>query len=85
MKKLIDPKQLTNFNRTDAELEALAIFSIAVASKNALTTANLIGKVLGEAKETNPRLTSCPASRWKITSASGGLDNTGGSFLPCME
>jgi thermostable 8-oxoguanine DNA glycosylase len=51
MKQLIDPKQLTNFNRTDAELEALAIFSVAVASKNALTTANLIGKVLGEAKE----------------------------------
>lgn len=48
--KTIDPKNITNFHRTDAELEAFMIFSIAVAGKNARQTATLIAKVLKEAK-----------------------------------
>jgi thermostable 8-oxoguanine DNA glycosylase len=48
--KTVDPLNITNFDRTDAELEAFMVFSLAVAGKNANQTANLIGKVLGEAK-----------------------------------
>jgi thermostable 8-oxoguanine DNA glycosylase len=49
MKTKVDPKNITNFNRTDGELESFMVFSIAVAGKNANQTANLIGKVLGQA------------------------------------
>jgi thermostable 8-oxoguanine DNA glycosylase len=48
----INPKEITNYNRTDSELEAFMLFSIAVAGKNAAQTANLIGNVLRES-ETN--------------------------------
>lgn len=50
MKNKVDPKNITNFHRTDAELEAFMVFSIAVAGKNANKTANLIAKVLKGAK-----------------------------------
>jgi len=46
MKTKVDPKNITNFNRTDGELEAFMVFSIAVAGKNANQTANLIAKLL---------------------------------------
>lgn len=50
MKNKIDPKNITNFQRTDEELESFIIFAIAVAGKKASKTADLIAKVLGEAK-----------------------------------
>lgn len=50
MKTNIDPKNITNFQRTDAELESFMVFSIAVAGKKASMTADLISKVLGEAR-----------------------------------
>jgi hypothetical protein len=48
--KTVDPLNITNFQRTDAELESFMVFSIAVAGKNARQTANLIAKVLKAAK-----------------------------------
>lgn len=36
---MVDPVNITNFNRTDVELEEFMCFSILVAGKNALTTA----------------------------------------------
>jgi len=51
MKTKVDPKNITNFNRTDGELEAFMIFSIAVAGKNATRTANLIADVLHQAEQ----------------------------------
>jgi thermostable 8-oxoguanine DNA glycosylase len=48
--KTVDPLNITNFQRTDAELESFMVFSIAVAGKNARQTATLIAKVLKEAK-----------------------------------
>ena len=46
MKTKVDPKNITNFNRTDGELESFMVFSIAVAGKNANQTASLIAKLL---------------------------------------
>lgn len=43
---MINPDQITNFNRTDAELEELALFCIAVAGHNAHTTAASLEKFL---------------------------------------
>lgn len=51
MKTKVDPKNITNFNRTDGELEAFMVFSIAVAGKNATRTANLIADVLHQAEQ----------------------------------
>ena len=50
MSNEVDPKNITNFHRTDAQLEAFMVFSIAVAGKNANQTANLIAKLLKGAK-----------------------------------
>lgn len=50
MKNKVDPKNITNFQRTDAELESFMVFAIAVAGKKASVTADLISKVLAEAK-----------------------------------
>ena len=46
MSNEVDPKNITNFHRTDAQLETFMVFSIAVAGKNANQTANLIAKLL---------------------------------------
>lgn len=43
---MIDPQNITNFKRTDEELEEFALFSIAVAGKNATTTARSLDKFL---------------------------------------
>ena len=50
MKTNIDPKNITNFNRTDGELEAFMVFSIAVAGKNANQTSGLVANMLRGAK-----------------------------------
>lgn len=49
--KTVDPLNITNFQRTDAELQSFIIFSIAVAGKNARQTATLIANVLHEAEQ----------------------------------
>lgn len=41
----IEPSRLTNFNRTEHEWELLLIFSVAVAGKNAKTTAKAIDRL----------------------------------------
>lgn len=43
---MIDPTKITNFNRTEIELEELLLFSILVAGKNAITTAKSMDKFL---------------------------------------
>jgi thermostable 8-oxoguanine DNA glycosylase len=52
MKTKVDPKQITNFQRTDEELQSFMLFAIAVAGKKALTTAQKINYVLN-GKELN--------------------------------
>lgn len=43
---MINPRQITNFNRTTNELEEFALFCIAVAGKNAASTARALDKLL---------------------------------------
>jgi thermostable 8-oxoguanine DNA glycosylase len=44
---MIDPANITKYNRTIPELEELALFCIAVAGKNAATTARNLDKFVG--------------------------------------
>ena len=46
MKTLIDPKDITNYNRTDNELQTFWLFCILVAGKNSDTTSRLLTKLL---------------------------------------
>jgi thermostable 8-oxoguanine DNA glycosylase len=46
METLIDPKNITNYSRTDVELQTFWIFCILVAGKNSDTTARLVTKLL---------------------------------------
>lgn len=48
----IDPTKITNFERTDAELQAFFIFCALVAGKNSDFAANVISKLLQKAKWT---------------------------------
>lgn len=43
---MIDPENITNFNRTDAELEELMLFAVCVAGKNARTQAKKLATFL---------------------------------------
>lgn len=43
---MIDPKRITNFERTDAELEEFALFCVLVAGKNSDNAAALTAKML---------------------------------------
>ncbi len=43
---MIDPLRITNYDRTDAELEEFILFCIAVAGKNAKNTAEALGRFL---------------------------------------
>lgn len=43
---MIDPKYITDYNRSQDEIEEFAIFSICVAGKNAHNTANAVEKML---------------------------------------
>lgn len=43
---MIDPLNITNFDRTDADLEEFWIFCICVAGKNALTTAKAVANLI---------------------------------------
>lgn len=43
---MIDPVRVTNFNRTEAELEELLLFCICVAGKNATTTSKNLERLL---------------------------------------
>ncbi len=43
---MIDPSFCTNFDRTDAELEEFAAFSVCVAGKNAKTTAKCLDRFI---------------------------------------
>jgi thermostable 8-oxoguanine DNA glycosylase len=43
---MVDPIHITKFDRTDLELQELLLFCIAVAGKNAITTARLLDKFL---------------------------------------
>jgi len=47
----IVPTQITNYNRTDAELQAFWLFCILVAGKNADTAAGVLGRMLQEVPE----------------------------------
>lgn len=48
---MIDPKNITNFDRTDNELEEFALFAIAVAGKSAKTIAPALDRTLKYIKE----------------------------------
>lgn len=45
---MIDPTRITQYNRSQEQLEEVALFCIAAAGKNAKTTAKLLLKLLGE-------------------------------------
>ncbi len=45
---MVDPINITNFNRTDNELEEMIIFGILVAGKNALTVCKHLDKFLSD-------------------------------------
>lgn len=47
---MIDPTKITNFNRSDEELEELLLFCIAVAGKNATVTSRNLDKLLDYAR-----------------------------------
>lgn len=47
---MVDPINFTNFNRTPAELEEVALFSVLVAGKNAVSTAKALDRFLGDTK-----------------------------------
>lgn len=44
---MIDPQRITNFERTDAELEEFLLFSVCVAGHNAKSTAAALDRYLG--------------------------------------
>lgn len=46
---MVDPVNFTNFNRTEVELEEVALFSVLVAGKNALSTARSLETLLASA------------------------------------
>lgn len=48
---MIDPTKITNFERSNEELEELLLFCIAVAGKNATVTAKNLDKLLDYARE----------------------------------
>lgn len=48
---MVDPKFVTNYNRSDRDLEEFAIFSVCVAGKNAHNTARAVDKMLSIMKE----------------------------------
>lgn len=52
MSLTINPKQVTNKNRTDAQLQAFWVFCIVVAGKNSDYASRVVGKMLG--KTDNP-------------------------------
>ncbi len=54
METLIDPKDITNYNRTDVELQSFWIFCILVAGKNSDTTARLVTKLLKDRGDMTP-------------------------------
>ncbi len=54
METLIDPKDITNYNRTDSELQSFWIFCILVAGKNSDTTARLVTKLLKDRGDMTP-------------------------------
>lgn len=47
----IDPTKITNYTRTQSEMEAFALFAISVAGKNALQTSLKISSLLSGARE----------------------------------
>lgn len=51
---LIVPTDITNYNRTDVELESFWIFCILVAGKNSDTTSRLVSKLLSKRGEMTP-------------------------------
>ena len=51
---LIDPKDITNYNRTDIELQSFWIFCILVAGKNSDTTSRLVTKLLKDRGRMTP-------------------------------
>ena len=51
---MIDPAKITNFNRTDRELQAFWLFCIMVAGKNSDQTALKLNKMLKEMGEKTP-------------------------------
>ena len=54
METLIDPKDITNYNRTDVELQSFWIFCILVAGKNSDTTSRLVTKLLKNRGDKTP-------------------------------
>ena len=54
METLIDPKDITNYNRTDSELQSFWIFCILVAGKNSDTTARLVTRLLNDRGDMTP-------------------------------
>ena len=54
METLINPKDITNYNRTDVELESFWIFCILVAGKNSDTTSRLVTKLLKNRGDKTP-------------------------------
>ena len=51
---LIDPKNITHYNRTDDELQTFWIFCILVAGKNSDTTSRLVTKLLATRGDQTP-------------------------------
>ena len=54
METLIDPKDITDYSRTDVELQSFWIFCILVAGKNSDTTARLVTKLLKDRGDKTP-------------------------------
>lgn len=50
----IDPKQVTQYDRSQAELEAFWLFCILVAGKNSDTTSNVLARMLSSVKNGTP-------------------------------
>ena len=54
MPTLIDPKNITNFERTDSKLQSFWLFSLFVAGKNSDYAANCLAKLLSKTGEQTP-------------------------------
>ena len=54
METLIDPTDITNYNRTDVELQSFWLFCILVAGKNSDTTSRLVVKLLKDRGDKTP-------------------------------
>jgi len=67
----IDPKNITNFSRTDSELQSFWIFSCVVAGKNSDFAAHVIAKLFGQAKRNN-----CTPFEWLATLGENGIRNS---------